>query len=494
MAILTIRDPNSGKLIEIPAIKGSKGDSGVYVGSGDMPEGYNVQVDPTGTIPTLVKSVNNILPDENGNISISIGTDIEYNINSILSTEINESGELVINYTNGTSETVGVVVGKDGVGIEGFDLDSEGNLSVRFTDSTITHLGNIAGRDGTNGNDGFSPTVAVTDTSGGHTVTITDVNGEQSFDVLDGTAGTITEEDISNIAAEAAKLVTIDQVRPEQVVFPEGAYTTYQVGNVELINGMGTLVQPGGTLADFFKIFIQELMPEIVEPSVTITMPEANAYEVGTYVTPTYTAVLNPGSYSFGPDTGIIATSWTITSTSDDSSTEPSGSFQERQVIDNMTYRITAKAAYGAGAIPKTNTGNEYVDGQIQAGEKSEKSAAITGYRNTFYGTLESKDDLTSDVIRGLAGKSGKELKDNNSFTINIPVNAMRVVFAYPATLPDVSIVTDENGMNADITSSFSMAELNVAGANEYTPISYKVYTLDFANPNDKANKFKVTI
>lgn len=29
-------------------IKGEKGDSGVYVGTGEMPEGYNVQVDPTG--------------------------------------------------------------------------------------------------------------------------------------------------------------------------------------------------------------------------------------------------------------------------------------------------------------------------------------------------------------------------------------------------------------------------------------------------------------
>lgn len=29
-------------------LKGEKGDSGVYVGSGDMPEGYNVQIDPTG--------------------------------------------------------------------------------------------------------------------------------------------------------------------------------------------------------------------------------------------------------------------------------------------------------------------------------------------------------------------------------------------------------------------------------------------------------------
>lgn len=54
MAILRIRDKD-GKMVEITAIKGDKGDpgnSGVYVGSGDMPEGYNVQVDPTGEVMT----------------------------------------------------------------------------------------------------------------------------------------------------------------------------------------------------------------------------------------------------------------------------------------------------------------------------------------------------------------------------------------------------------------------------------------------------------
>ena len=40
------------------------------------------------------------------------------------------------------------------------------------------------------GEDGFSPTVAVTEITGGHRVTITDVNGPKSFDVADGKDGT----------------------------------------------------------------------------------------------------------------------------------------------------------------------------------------------------------------------------------------------------------------------------------------------------------------
>lgn len=52
------------------------------------------------------------------------------------------------------------------------------------------------GANGTNGSDGYSPTVTVTSITGGHRVTITDKNGTQSFDVMDGEGGgSITIDD-----------------------------------------------------------------------------------------------------------------------------------------------------------------------------------------------------------------------------------------------------------------------------------------------------------
>lgn len=47
----------------------------------------------------------------------------------------------------------------------------------------------IQGIQGPTGSDGISPVVEVTETEGGHTVTITDADGEHSFDVLDGVDG-----------------------------------------------------------------------------------------------------------------------------------------------------------------------------------------------------------------------------------------------------------------------------------------------------------------
>ena len=45
------------------------------------------------------------------------------------------------------------------------------------------------GNAGANGADGYSPTVSVTEIIGGHRVTITDKNGSQTFDVMDGEDG-----------------------------------------------------------------------------------------------------------------------------------------------------------------------------------------------------------------------------------------------------------------------------------------------------------------
>ena len=54
-SILKIKDAN-GNIIDIPVIQGPPGKegpigpSGVYVGSGEFPEGYTVQIDPTGDV------------------------------------------------------------------------------------------------------------------------------------------------------------------------------------------------------------------------------------------------------------------------------------------------------------------------------------------------------------------------------------------------------------------------------------------------------------
>lgn len=56
----------------------------------------------------------------------------------------------------------------------------------------------VQGPKGDKGEDGFSPTITIEAIDGGHRVTVTDVNGEQSFDVMDGVDGIDGSDESTN--------------------------------------------------------------------------------------------------------------------------------------------------------------------------------------------------------------------------------------------------------------------------------------------------------
>ena len=281
----------------------------------------------------------------------------------------------------------------------------------------------------------------------------------------------------------------------ENVYFDKDLVTTSAIGNITLTNGQATIAAAGKNLKQVFDtIFVKEKNPSVTQPSVGVTLGNSGAKEVGTKVTPSYTTSFNGGKYEFGPATGCNPTSWSVTD-SDGSAplTTATGKFAEITVADDTNYKVNATVNYSEGAIPVTNVGNEYASGKIVAGSKSATSSAITGYRNSFYGTLTEKGELTSDIIRSLS-KSNKALTNGNTFDITIPVGAMRVVFAYPATLRDVTSVKDVNGLNAEISGAFRKSTLSVEGLNNFQGINYKVYVTDFAEAVATANTYKVTI
>ena len=290
--------------------------------------------------------------------------------------------------------------------------------------------------------------------------------------------------------------VDADKVILREDIKMAGNYT--QVGNLtKTQNGTNTFATKGKSVsAALTEIFSKRLQPETpTAPAVTLTFGQAKAYEVGTTVKPTYSATLSAGSYTYGPATGITATSWEISDSAGNTADTASGSFADVVVADGINYTITAKANYNAGAVALDNLGStSSPEVKIAAGSATKTSGAVTGYRNTFYGAVTDKAEVTSTIIRGLSGKSGKALSNGNSFTVSIPVGAVRVIFAYPATLQDVSSVKDVNGLNAEIKSAFTKSEVTVAGASSYAGIAYKVYVTDFAEPVAKANSYTVKI
>ena len=259
-------------------------------------------------------------------------------------------------------------------------------------------------------------------------------------------------------------------------------------------SGMGTISSDGVNVYDFFNSALnEEKNPSTTQPAVTLNSSEVKSYEVGTSVAPKYSASLSKGSYTYGPDTGITAATWSVVFNSE-TLTTASGTFSAVTVEDNTSLSITATATYEAGAMPKTNIGNDYPAGQIKAGSASKTSGNITGYRNSFYGTFADKTTaLSSNSIRGLTA-SNKALSNGSTFSITLPVGTQSVVFAYPATLRDVTSVKDVNGLNAEIKGAFTKSVVQVEGANAYTAKDYKVYRTDFAEALGKANTYTVTI
>ena len=264
----------------------------------------------------------------------------------------------------------------------------------------------------------------------------------------------------------------------DDIVFTEDLVFTYQFGKYTPVGGKVTVPAKDKTLTELLNdAFAEDQNPTVTQPSVTLT------------------AVLNAGSYEFGPATGIVASAWKVTNTDGGEKTTASGTFDEITVGDDTAYSITAEATYADGAMPKTALEKDYAAGQIKAGKKTATKSKISGYRNSFYGSLTAKDGVVnSALVRALSGKSNKALAAGNSFTISIPVGAIRVVFAYPASLRDVNSVQDVNGMNAEVKTAFTQSVVSVEGANGYDGIDYKVYVMDMANANDTANTYKVTI
>lgn len=283
----------------------------------------------------------------------------------------------------------------------------------------------------------------------------------------------------------------------DQVLFTKDLVLTEQFGRYTPVNGKVTVPAVDKSVQSvILDAFSQDKNPTITQPTIGVTFTPGKAYEVGTSVAVTYAGTFNPGRYSYGPDTGVTVSSWEASNNvTAETLNEQNGSFANYVVADGANYRVTVKGTYTDGAIPLTALGAEYSEGQIKAGIKTATSSAITGYRDSFYGTTTDKEAATdSAMIRGLAQKSNRAYTNGSTFSVTIPVGALRVIIAYPATLRDVTSIKDVNGLNADITTAFTQATVEVEGAASYLSIPYKVYTLDFATPNDTKNTYNVTI
>lgn len=281
----------------------------------------------------------------------------------------------------------------------------------------------------------------------------------------------------------------------ENVTMTDDFTATVNIGTFTVpASGSGTIAAQGKTLKEFLSgLFAKAKDPTITQPSVSISLTGAGAKEVGSEFTPSYSVTFKAGSYQYGPATGVTAT-YAVSDTASHTATEASGSFAKFTVADTTNYKVSVVATHTAGVAPKNNLGTPVDSKKIVAGTKNASSGTVTGYRNSFWGGVKSKEGTpTSAIIRGLAGKKNGSISAGNTGDAQESVGDMRVIIAVPAPRT-INSIKDVNGLNAEAFSAFTHITVNVEGANGYTAKSYNVYYKDNAAACDKANKWHFTV
>lgn len=310
--------------------------------------------------------------------------------------------------------------------------------------------------------------------------------------------------------------VDADKVILQDNITMAGNYT--QFGNLtKNADGTATLNSKGkSVLGVLTEILSKRLQPGTpTQPSISgFNLSGAKAVEAGTSMAQaSYTAgTLNPGSYQYGPETGVTASNWVVQRITNDGNEQIAsvdaaslsagsdnnggngfiiGDQGGENVVASLKYK--AIATHGAGVTANDNLGSASDPAvNIASGTKEKTTGAYTPYRNYFYGATTEKPTVDSAYIRGLT-KSNKAYAAG-TLTINVPAGAQRVVIACIAGKTGVTKVINETAMNADVTGTFTQSSVNVEGAEGYTAVAYNVWVFEPAVPYENAATLKVTL
>ena len=283
-----------------------------------------------------------------------------------------------------------------------------------------------------------------------------------------------------------------------------GSYT--QVGNLtKTSNGTATFATKGKSVAAALQEMLskREQPGSPTKPSISCTPSGMSAVEVGSSVTPGWSASLNSGSYTYGPVTGISAKTWTITDSDGNTSNKASGTFPSVVVTDKTNYSYTVSVTHDQGPVAYDNLGdpsNPVV--RIAANSAAAVSkTGLKGYRQWFVYVGNDTGAIDSAWIRNKCTAKGNA---GNAATINnqaIAGGTKRVVVAIPQKVTGaqytygkaLTSVIDVDGMGLDVFGNFTKSEVMVEGANGATAVKYNVWVCE--NPNGlAATKYNLVI
>ena len=228
------------------------------------------------------------------------------------------------------------------------------------------------------------------------------------------------------------------------VYFDDDFTFTKAIGTVTIPSSGSTVVEAEGkSLKDFFAgLFAAEDYPTKPSTSASITSSNIGAKEVGTNIAVAYSFSTSAGAYKYGPTNNGVTWSDYEATFNGETKTGSSGTFSSVQVTDSTNLSITGSVEQSAGAVPKTNIGNDYPSAQITAKSWTGLTkGTLTGYRAWFCGykngdnAIKNPDTgaadatlITGDQIRALGNSA------NGSWKSSMDVAQMQqMFFAAPA-------------------------------------------------------------
>lgn len=282
--------------------------------------------------------------------------------------------------------------------------------------------------------------------------------------------------------------------RADNVYFDDDITYTVAIGTLAKPSGSAKFAAKGKNVEQVLStLMAQEQNPSKSNPAVSFSAQGGfGTFEIGTTKNLTYTAALSAGSYTYGPATGITAQSWEVSCTGvTDKKTTATGTF-ENIVAEAAAKKITAKATYNEGAIPKTNLGNPYPAGKIAAGSASKDSNVLQGVRYMFWGPMTTDAAIDSAAVRALA--HNKATSTGGLGTFGAGAGAKKVVVAIPSDRK-ITKVLMPSALNADVTALFvkQSTTIPVNGANGYAAAAYNIYVYQPASI-DAGETYAVTI
>jgi hypothetical protein len=197
----------------------------------------------------------------------------------------------------------------------------------------------------------------------------------------------------------------------KDVYFDQDFIVTKDIGEISLgEDNYVTLAAEGRNLVEIMDTILKkEKNPKVEQPHWIVKFTNLNPNRItdseetphkvywvaaGDSVSATFSAEFNPGSYEFGPETGVEATNirYMWYNNVDDDYHEEELEPEQKTVqvegyksLDSYIYVISDTTE---GAMPVTNLGNEYPEGQIHSISQQETGTEIhiQGFLPIFYG------------------------------------------------------------------------------------------------------------